>query len=53
MMKKIWIIKVFYYLFFVLIFLVALIIFLEIMDYGFYDQYLREFIYKIINNLRF
>ena len=48
-MKKIWLIKIIYYLFFAAIIFFAVIIFLEIMDFTFYDQYLAGFFRKVIN----
>jgi len=53
MMWKIWIIKFLYYLFFGIIFLIAVFIFLEMMDIGFYKEYFSDFIYKVINRLNF
>lgn len=53
MMWKIWIIKFLYYLFFGIIFLIAIFIFLEIMDIGFYKEYFSDFIYNMINKLNF
>jgi len=52
-MKRIILVKVLYYLFFAVIFLLALIIFLEIINFSFYDNYLRDFFHKILNILNF
>ncbi len=48
-MKKIWLIKIIYYLFFAVIISLAIIIFMEIMDFTFYDQHLAGSFRKIIN----
>ena len=53
MMWKVWLIKFLYYIFFGIIFLIAVIIFLEIMDFGFYKDFFGDFIYKVINKLNF
>jgi len=53
MMWKVWIIKFLYYLFFMFVFTMAIIIFLEIMNVGFYKEYIGDYIYKIIENLNF
>jgi len=53
MMWKIWIIKILYYLFFGIIFLIAVFIFLEIMDGVFYKEYFSDFIHKVISRLNF
>jgi len=53
MMWKILIIKFLYYLFFGIIFLIAVFIFLEIMDIGFYKEYFGDFIYNMIDKLNF
>ncbi len=52
-MKRILLIKILYYLFFAVIFLLALIIFLEIVNFSFYDNYLRDFFQKILNIFNF
>ncbi len=48
-MKKILLIKIIYYLFFALIILFAVIIFMEIMDFSFYDRHIAEFFRELIN----
>jgi len=52
-MKRIIFIKVLYYLFFAVIFLLALIIFLEIIDFSFCNNYLKDFFQKILNIFNF
>jgi len=52
-MKKILFVKILYYLFFTVIFLIALIIFLEIANFSFYNDYLRDYLYKILNIFNF
>jgi len=53
MMWKVWLIKFLYYIFFGVIFLMAVIIFLEMMDISFYKDFFGDFIYKVINKLNF
>jgi len=48
-MKKILLIKILYYLFFAIIILFAVIIFMEIIDFSFYDRYISGFFREIIN----
>ncbi len=52
-MKRIWIIKILYYFFFTIIISMAVVIFMEIIDFPFYDQYLAGFFRKIINAFNF
>jgi hypothetical protein len=52
-MKKLLLIKVLYYLFFTIIFLMALIIFLEITNFSIYNKYLGNFIHKAIDIFNF
>lgn len=52
-MKKIWFVKILYYLFFIIIFLAALIIFLEVTNFSFYNSYLKDFFYNTSNILNF
>jgi uncharacterized membrane protein len=52
-MKKLLIIKVLYYLFFSVIFLIALIIFFEITNNSFYNKYLGDFLHKTVNIFNF
>lgn len=52
-MKKIIFIKTLYYLFFVLIFLLALIVFFEIIKPGFYVIHFRDFFHRIVNFINF
>lgn len=52
-MKRIWFIKFLYYLFFTVIFLAALIIFLEITNFSFYNNYFKDFFHNILNILNF
>ena len=52
-MKKIIFLKIVYYLFFIVIILAALVIFMEIIDFPFYDKHMSEFFHKIINSLDF
>lgn|GEM_PF-1402204 len=47
-MKRTIFLKVLYYLFFVLVILMALVIFMEIIDFGFYDKYLSGFFRQAI-----
>jgi len=47
-MKKILLIKILYYLFFTIIILFAAIIFMEIMDFSFYDNHFAVFFRKMI-----
>ncbi len=51
MYLKILVVKLMYYLFFSVIFLFALIIFLEILDFPFYEEYFGEFFRNIFNKL--
>lgn len=52
-MKKILLLKILYYLFFVVVIFVALIVFMEIIDLPFYDKHMSEFFHRIINILDF
>ena len=52
-MKRILFVKILYYLFFTVIFIIALIIFLEITNFSFYNDYLRDYFYKILNIFNF
>jgi hypothetical protein len=52
-MKKLLLIKVLYYLFFTVIFLVALVIFFEITNFSLYNKYLGDFLHKTINIFNF
>lgn len=52
-MKNIIFIKILYYLFFVLIFLLALIVFFEITNPELYNAHLRDFFHRILNILNF
>ena len=52
-MKRILFVKILYYLFFTVIFLLALIIFLEIVNFGFYNDYLRDFFHKVLDIFNF
>jgi len=52
-MKKILLLKILYYLFFVVVIFVALIVFMEIIDLPFYDQHMSGFFHRIINILDF
>ncbi len=52
-MKKIYFIKILYYLFFALIFFLALIVFFEITSPEFYNTHLRDFFHKIVSILNF
>ncbi len=52
-MKGIWLVKFLYYLFFTLIFVIAIFIFLDIMDFSFYDEYLRTFFHRIVDVIEF
>jgi hypothetical protein len=53
LMKKIWFLKILYYLFFVVIIFIAFIVFMEIIDLPFYDQHMSGFFHKVINILDF
>ena len=48
-MKKILFLKILYYLFFVSIVFIALMVFMEIMDLPFYDQYMAGFFHKVVD----
>ena len=52
-MKRIWLVKILYYLFFAGIIFMAMIIFCEIMDFPFYDNHLAVFFRKLINAFDF
>ena len=52
-MKRTIFLKILYYLFFVLIILMALVIFMEIIDFGFYDTYLSGFFRQAIRLIDF
>lgn len=52
-MKKLLLIKVLYYLFFAIIFLMALVIFFEITNFSIYNKYLGDFIHKTIDIFNF
>ncbi|MFC2145240.1 hypothetical protein ACFLQQ_02810 [Actinomycetota bacterium] len=48
-MKKILLLRILYYLFFAAVIFIALIVFMEIIDLPFYDQYMSGFFHKVIN----
>ncbi len=48
-MKKILLLRILYYFFFAAVIFIALIVFMEIMDFPFYDQYMSGFFRKAIN----
>jgi len=48
-LKRTILLKVLYYLFFVLVILIALVIFMEIIDFPFYDENLSIFFRKVIS----
>jgi len=50
---KIWIAKIFYYLFYAFIFFIALIIFIEIFDYRLLDGNFGKKVIEIISRLQF
>ncbi len=52
-MKRVWFIKVLYYLFFTIIFVVALIIFFETTNFSFYNEHLGDFFQKVFDMLNF
>jgi len=52
-MKKIMLLKILYYLFFAAFIFIAVIIFMEIIDLPFYDQYMSDFFHKAINIFEF
>ncbi len=48
-MKKLVFLRILYYLFFAAVIFIALIVFMEIIDLPFYEQYLAGFFRKVIN----
>ena len=52
-MKKILLLKILYYVFFAAIILIALVIFMEIIDFPFYDDNLSGFFRKVIRLIDF
>jgi len=53
MMWKVWLIKFLYYIFFGFIFILAILIFLNIVGVDFYKGHVGDYIYRIIKNLNF
>ena len=47
-MKRTLLLKILYYVFFTAVILIGLLIFMEIIDFGFYDKYLSGFFRHII-----
>jgi hypothetical protein len=52
-MKKLLLIKILYYLFFTVIFLMALVIFFEITNFSFYSKHFGDFLHKTVNIFNF
>jgi len=52
-MKRIWLIKILYYLFFTAIICMAVMIFLDIMNFSFYEQHMAVFFRRLINSFDF
>ena len=47
--KRTILLKIIYYLFFVIIITIALLIFMEIIDFPFYDRYLAGFFRRVLS----
>ncbi len=52
-MKRIWVARIFYYLFYAFIFFIAFIIFIEILDYRLLESNFGKQIIELISKLQF